>query len=656
MSTDSGERVCDSRWLEEYDCVPLRLRLKMLHSIENVNAEAIITKDSELPTRQAPDSGTTSLSSDNSSSGHSVDCLRDSDLGRKLENSSICSSKMPVSEARTETAQCNNPVGFYLHQTTSDSPSNVLQDCFMDSRSANVQANDIKHDNVYEFDDALDNVVLRERRNLLLSRWKLMLSVRSDMGQDIEGLSNLSKIMLQSAESDSMRDTLIAENLKTEVNCFDNQALENATEGTSHTDDKHSPPLPISAAVPPKSRSLPLFAECESISTQDGSKMKAPALASSFMQSLASVKDEPLDVNELFSERKDIMQNSFIGPTLTVKSEPGFSEYLLDELDHMPLVERIKLLPSGIPSFDLSENTDFSKEDVASALDHGTDVLESVKPLSISRPRKKRRTATDSVETALEEDAPGLLKVLLERGVSPEEIKLYGEEDSDDALDDSFSEDGFTELEAIISQLFSQRQTFLKFPLLRTKGVKISYCLSCLLSLVEQTRYLRNRKWPVEWGWCRDLQSFVFVFQRHNRIVLERPEYGYATYFFELLNSVPVAWQIKRLVTAMKLTSCGRITVIENKPLVVGEDLNEAEARILAEYGWTPNTGLGTMLNYCDRVVHDRKQELDSSEWRSKIGRQLMNGYNGGNLVVKHLPKRLADYQESQNVQVKMED
>jgi len=53
------------------------------------------------------------------------------------------------------------------------------------------------------------------------------------------------------------------------------------------------------------------------------------------------------------------------------------------------------------------------------------------------------------------------------------------------------------------------------------------------------------------------------------RIVLERPEYGFATYFFELLDSVPVDWQIKRLVSAMKLTNCGRITLLENKPLTV---------------------------------------------------------------------------------------
>lgn len=53
------------------------------------------------------------------------------------------------------------------------------------------------------------------------------------------------------------------------------------------------------------------------------------------------------------------------------------------------------------------------------------------------------------------------------------------------------------------------------------------------------------------------------------RLVLERPEYGFATYFFELVDFVPVDWQIKRLVTSMKLTSCSRISLIENRPLLV---------------------------------------------------------------------------------------
>ena len=54
---------------------------------------------------------------------------------------------------------------------------------------------------------------------------------------------------------------------------------------------------------------------------------------------------------------------------------------------------------------------------------------------------------------------------------------------------------------------------------------------------------------------------------------------------------------------------------------------------MLMDYGWVPNSGLGTMLNYCDRVVHDRKNERDTSEWRSKIGRLLADGYNRGSIV-----------------------
>lgn len=50
-------------------------------------------------------------------------------------------------------------------------------------------------------------------------------------------------------------------------------------------------------------------------------------------------------------------------------------------------------------------------------------------------------------------------------------------------------------------------------------------------------------------------------------------------------------------------------------------------------FGWVPNTGLGTMLNYRDRVYHDRKNEKETSEWRSKIGKLLADGYNSGTIV-----------------------
>ncbi|KAJ4959804.1 hypothetical protein NE237_019714 [Protea cynaroides] len=306
-----------------------------------------------------------------------------------------------------------------------------------------------------------------------------------------------------------------------------------------------------------------------------------------------------------------------------------------EEIDHMILRDRIKLLMSSrtIPSF----------------ADHYPTVSENSEPRIIKNRRKRKKTVTDSVETALEEDAPGLLQVLVDKGIALDEIKLYGGMEVGNALDDAACVDSFGELEDVISKVFSQSSSsLLKFaPVHCTKGSKTSYCLACLISLVDQTHYLQFRKWPVEWGWCRDLQSFIFVFERHNRIVLERPEYGYATYFFELVDSLPSDWQIKRLVTAMKLASCSRITIIENRSLVVGEDLTEGEARVLEEYGWSPNTGLGSMLNYCDRVVHDRKNEKDGSEWRSKIGKLLMDGYNGGTIVLSKFPKKAIEYKST---------
>lgn len=46
-------------------------------------------------------------------------------------------------------------------------------------------------------------------------------------------------------------------------------------------------------------------------------------------------------------------------------------------------------------------------------------------------------------------------------------------------------------------------------------------------------------------GLCgRELQSFIFVFEKANRIVCEKPEYGHATYFFELEQPMPVSDQV----------------------------------------------------------------------------------------------------------------
>ncbi|CAN1160807.1 hypothetical protein LINPERHAP2_LOCUS23572 [Linum perenne] len=370
----------------------------------------------------------------------------------------------------------------------------------------------------------------------------------------------------------------------------------------------------------------------------------APATSTSHSNPLdaVEVKAEPLE-NVGINKPDRISLDMFL-----VKSEPEIPDGLHE--DHMQLLDRMKLQAA---------NDNAKSESSGYFNSSGDQPLPGELPqVKISRTRKRKKTATDSAETALEEDAPGLLHVLVEQGVTVDEIKLYGVVDGDDEpIDESFIEDGFEDLEAVMSKLFSQRNSLLKLaPVRSANPSKPSYCLGCLFSLVEQARYLRFRDWPAQWGWCRDLQSFIFVFERHNRIVLERPEYGYATYFFELVDTPPVKWQIKRLILAMKLTGCGRITLIENKALKVGEDLSEGEAKVLMQYGWTPNTGVGTMLNYCDRVAHDRKNEKDSLEWKSKIGKLLMDGYNGGTIVSSKAEQATRDDCEDELLEVKMEE
>ncbi|KAL5573822.1 hypothetical protein UlMin_023419 [Ulmus minor] len=449
-------------------------------------------------------------------------------------------------------------------------------------------------------DDQLDHIVLKERQRRLLSR-KLLGSDKPVLEGSSEALSKF--FIQQSAEG--KQETGIAVE-----------------------------PLQGGASM-----------ELSSCKKQDNGLRHKIGINGSLLSTSVRIKDEPWDANNCHSLNKN------------AKTETNTSDEVDgDDEEHMGLGDQVKLLRSGDDSeLSMSKNYEWLKNDT-SGTESSPVASEYAKPFGINRPRKRKKTATDSVETALEEDAPGLLRVLVEKGVLVNEIKLYGEMESNEALDESSNEESFSELEAVLSKMFSERQSFMKFaPIRCTKGPRASYCLPCLISLVDQTKYLQFRKWPGEWGWCRDLHSFIFVFPRHNRLVLERPEYGFATYFFELLDSLPIEWQIKRLVTCMKLTNFSRVSLIEDKPLSVGEELTEGEAQVLMEYGWIPNTGLGRMLNYCDRVIHDKKSESDATEWRSKIAKLLMDGYNGGTFVATNIPKKVSEQRDAESSEIKLE-
>ncbi|XP_059307331.1 uncharacterized protein LOC132058924 isoform X1 [Lycium ferocissimum] len=687
-----GELCCSMENDErEFERLPLKQRLKLLlankrllESSSSVNStqssiDTVMQKEDEQCDSQnlhlaysVQQEGLGSLAQQKNITGDALQCFHQTEA-----NTNTLQNQMNIS---AHTAEKVDTIESTFQQSLSprfpiivkdesvegirvNSSINLVNDSSSADAEAILRINGKKPD---DFLDDLDFVVLKDRQRILQSRKELCLKASTLE----DHLSNFSSVLMDDTNIQSagiVKGQICPSKMKghrsRELHRISNSSTV-AVGGLSSKDpqvfelghqwqkNKSSDCGNSTESLGNDGRTLPKHEE--SSHGQDLSSFNWKRKVSPPLSDCVHVKLEPVDNNMVETTVKNGMGSLPHSSMFLVKSEVGIAnESSEDELDHMLLRERMKLFSSkGVPSFEIGRAAECSGKLVSSVSDC-TPISSAPAPLKVSRPRKRRKTATDSVEVAMEEDAPGLLQVLLEKGVSVDEMKLFGENESNEPIDDLSSEDSFSELEAVISKLFSsQRQSLLKLaPLQCTKGEKASYCLACLFSLVEQARYLHFRKWPVEWGWCRDLQSFIFVFERHNRIVLERPEYGYATYFFELVDSSPIDWQIRRLVTAMKLTSCGRVTLIENRTLMVGEELSEGEARVLMSYGWIPNTGLGAMLNYCDRVFHDRKWEKDSSEWRSKIGKLLMDGYNGGSLVEK-----LVEYNVAQSCpQIKLE-
>ncbi|KAI6691460.1 hypothetical protein NL676_028288 [Syzygium grande] len=175
----------------------------------------------------------------------------------------------------------------------------------------------------------------------------------------------------------------------------------------------------------------------------------------------AKVKIEPSDLHAM-PKSNNTSKDHLNLKTLLVKSEAQDSDDLSsDKVDHMLLRDRLELLTSHMDSVaDGSKTYSCYPELIPSVCESSHPVPESVKLTVPKRLRKRKKTATDSIETALEEDAPGLLKVLLDKGVTVDEMKLYGEAESNELVDESSSNDGFAELEDVISKLFSQRQSF----------------------------------------------------------------------------------------------------------------------------------------------------------------------------------------------------
>lgn len=120
--------------------------------------------------------------------------------------------------------------------------------------------------------------------------------------------------------------------------------------------------------------------------------MPGLALSSNFV----NIKAEPLDHGDLHKVEKDAASDSPSNFVVPVKIEKEIPEASYgDEVDHMLLRNRIKLLASKEPSsLDSSRNFECSKKTVRSVLDCSPSASEFPKPIRINRPRKKRKTAT----------------------------------------------------------------------------------------------------------------------------------------------------------------------------------------------------------------------------------------------------------------------
>ncbi|KAG4139315.1 hypothetical protein ERO13_D07G184700v2 [Gossypium hirsutum] len=177
----------------------------------------------------------------------------------------------------------------------------------------------------------------------------------------------------------------------------------------------------------------------------DDSVPASTNICSSALNTSVKLKVEPLDYSNLQNPER-----STFGNMVSVKCEEDIS----DGIDHMLFRDRMKLLtPFEDFKLNFSNNFECLGQSEPAAFGFSLFVSEPAKPIMISRPRSRKKTATDSVVTALEEDAPELLKVLRDQGVSVDEIKLYGESENYDALDESFNEDSFSELEAVMTKL-----------------------------------------------------------------------------------------------------------------------------------------------------------------------------------------------------------
>jgi hypothetical protein len=94
--------------------------------------------------------------------------------------------------------------------------------------------------------------------------------------------------------------------------------------------------------------------------------------------------------------------------------------------------------------------------------------------------------------------------------------------------------------------------------------------------------------------------------------VLELPHYGFATYLFEMEEPMTDSQQIERLIAVLSVPGLSRTMLLGDHPLKLQHEMTDADAKVLRGYGWTPDMGLASFLNFrkTEAVHHDKKPKV----------------------------------------------
>lgn len=124
-----------------------------------------------------------------------------------------------------------------------------------------------------------------------------------------------------------------------------------------------------------------------------------------------------------------------------------------------------------------------------------------------------------------------------------------------------------------------------------------------------------------------------------NRIAVEKPCYGHATYFFDLEEPLSVSEQVQRLIAILSVPGVSRRKLLEGSSLDPGPDLTQQERKQLEAAGWKPGATIRSLLNFTgDRIRHQSAEVMTGqkpaaqnvSDYKDKIAKVLSDGARGG--------------------------